>query len=359
MTHSPASTVSAVPQPRDLSGNVKAEIGLAPRSSVSTVHSLAALWAKKYVMGLSASPTEVLQAGQEPWSLAKTTAQLQQTLNRATAQAWSQAELLLSEEVVRHGIAPNLIDPWEISSDTRQLFQKAIQAYADEVPPQRLSVMVSRDCGAIRQKYTACDPRVIGFVSMQFHYTGLCLLEYLPPVARSQVEAYFKVMDDHMYMPLQAAYQAAAQHEANSPVLKAVQNLLPASTAIAHAVCNHVVRTYPGYKSHSGALSSRAVRVSSIRDVEMFQVYLCLCTLSNSISAVQRELFPLCVMLYPRLRVSWKLVQEMLGTMGWEMHDRMAPEDVAVFLPYLKTLTEMFSIDLFQQDLDEGRAVSS
>jgi hypothetical protein len=80
----------------------------------------------------------------------------------------------------------------------------------------------------------------------------------------------------------------------------------------------------------------------------MFQVYLCLCVLEDSLQSVQNELFPLCAMLYPRLQVSWRLVQEMLQAIGWEMHDRLTPHEVAVFLPYLGALTEMFSNEVFQ-----------
>jgi hypothetical protein len=80
----------------------------------------------------------------------------------------------------------------------------------------------------------------------------------------------------------------------------------------------------------------------------MFQVYLCLCVLEDDMRSVQQELFPLCVMLYPNLRVSWRLVQDMLKTMGWDMHDRLPPDYMAIFLPYLRTLTEMFSSDIFQ-----------
>jgi hypothetical protein len=155
-------------------------------------------------------------------------------------------------------------------------------------------------------------------------------------------------MDDHMYMPLQAAYEAAANHPLDSPALSAVQHLLPFSSKIAVSVCNQVCRLHPSYASYSGSLSNPTVKTASIRDVEMFQVYLCLCVLEDDIRSVQQELFPLCVMLYPRLKVSWRLVQDMLKTMGWDMHDRLPANEMATFLPYLRTLTEMFSSDVFQ-----------
>jgi hypothetical protein len=53
-------------------------------------------------------------------------------------------------------------------------------------------------------------------------------------------------------------------------------------------------------------------------------------------------------MLYPRLRVSWGLVQEMLKIIGWEMYNSLSAEDMAIFLPYLRILTEMFSVEVFE-----------
>lgn len=321
----------------------------------SNLHSLAALWARKYVVSLTTRDEAAqLRKNQKLADVsskegrADTAKSLMQKLSLASAQAWSKTETLLAGEIHRHGINPKLINPWQIAADSHQLFEKCLDAYCDRVTPRRLSVIVGGDIGRIRQKYTANDPRTLGFVSMQFHYTGTTLLEWLSPAEQALFAPYIKVMDDHLYMPLRAAYEAAAEHEMNSPTIAAVQQLLPVSTKIAHAVCNQVSRLRPSYTSFSGNLSAPNVRVSSVRDVEMFQVYLCLCALEGSIRSVQQELFPLCVMLYPRLGVSWELVQEMLRTIGWEMHERLAPEQLAVFYPYLKALTEMFALDVFQ-----------
>jgi hypothetical protein len=325
------------------------------QSSKSNVHSLAALWARKYFVSVTGqdehsalNETNNLKEIASKEGRERTTQKLMQNLNLASAQAWSLTETLLSEEIRRHGINPDLINPLEIAADTRVLFQKVLAAYAERSTPRRLSVIVGKDFGLVRQKYTRVDRRAIGFVSMQFHYTGQKLLEWLTPTEQRLWLPYLKVMDDHMYMPLQAAYEAAANHPLDSPALSAVQHLLPFSSKIALSVCNQVCRLYPSYASYSGLLSNPMVKTASIRDVEMFQVYLCLCVLEDDIRSVQQELFPLCVMLYPRLKVSWRLIQEMLKTMGWDMHDRLPPNDMATFLPYLRTLTEMFSSDVFQ-----------
>ncbi|MBE9128058.1 hypothetical protein IQ257_12705 [Coleofasciculus sp. LEGE 07092] len=317
---------------------------------------MAVLWARKYYVSVTAqedesSPLEETDDFKEVTSKEgreRTTEKLMQNLTLASAQAWSETENLLSEEIRRHGVDPNLVNPLEIAADTRYLFHKTLDAYAQGFTPRRLSVIVGKDFGQVRQKYTSVDRRAIGFVSMQFHYTGQKLLSWLSRAEQKLWSPYLKVMDDHMYMPLHAAYGAAANHPFNSPSLVAVQHLLPASSKIATSVCQQVCRLNPSYESYSGRLNSNIVKIASIRDVEMFQIYLCLCVLEDDIRSVQRELFPLCIMLYPRLRVSWRLVQEMLKIMGWEMYNRLPPDDMAVFLSYLRTLTEMFSSEVFQ-----------
>ena len=122
------------------------------------------------------------------------------------------------------------------------------------------------------------------------------------------------------------------------------------SSEVARTVCDRVQRQHPSYQSYSGSLETLAVQQSSIRDVEMFQVYLSLCVLEDSIRSVQQELFPLCVMLYPHLKVSWKLVQNMLLVLFRQIRDRLPAERMMVFLPYLRTLTEMFSDEVFASD---------
>lgn len=326
------------------------------QQGAGNLHSLAVLWARKYYLSVNSrenepkNNSEVLTEVKSQQGRKNTANKLIQNLTLASAKGWTLTETLLGEEIRRHGINPELINPLEIAADIRNLYEKALDAYAAGLPAQRLSVLVAKYCGRIRKKYTSNDPRAIGFVSMQFHHTGHKLLEWLSGNEKELFAPYLKVMDDHMYMPLQAAYEAAAKHQLNSPTLAAVQHLLPMSTKIAHAVCDRVSRQHPGYHTFSGSLTTEVVRISSIRDVEMFQVYLCQCVLEGNIGAVQQELFPLCVMLYPRLNVSWTLVQEMLLFMSWEVQERLPMKSVPIFLPYLRTFSEMFSKAVFQNE---------
>lgn len=169
-------------------------------SGISTAHSqdsLAKLWAQKYVGDIAARDIaeqhQRLDSFKEITSSkgrAYTANQLLKHLNLVSAIAWSLTETLLSEEIPRHGLNIDLINPWQIAADSHILFNKALHAYAEGISPQRLSVVVGNDFGRVRQKYTAIEPRLIGFVSMQFHYTGMKLLERLSLPERSLVAPY-------------------------------------------------------------------------------------------------------------------------------------------------------------------------
>ncbi|QXE24212.1 hypothetical protein B6N60_02916 [Richelia sinica FACHB-800] len=346
---------------------------------------LAQEWAKKYLQNLLVDTEEQENPEQINWSEIVSTEGRKQTsqkiltsLRTVSAKAWSKTEFILSEQVKLHRIDANVINPWDIAADSFKIYQKALdvyaqsetadffspvnqlaekrnlvydqalEAYIQNIAPVHLAKVIGADLGAIRKKYTTPDPRVIGFVSLQFHYTGQMLLEELNPYERSLVGAYFKVVDDHLYMPLQRAYEAAAKHDYNSPVIMAVQKLLPVSTKIAKKICKRVIELFPNYTSMSGSLHDSIVKTSSVRDVEMFQVYLWLSALEGNISAIQEELFPLCVMLYPTLKVEWELVRQMLHLLRFEIQEYLTPEQVNTLMPSFQTLSLMFSSELLE-----------
>ncbi|MCC5645967.1 hypothetical protein LC607_24125 [Nostoc sp. CHAB 5824] len=306
-------------------------------------------WAKKYLQQLAEQDdqVEVLNRSGIATEIATT---LMQTLRSISVQAWAKTEALLSQEVIRHQIDPQLIDPWAVTKDAHQIYQTALSAYAQQIPPPKFSTWIAKDLGHIRQKYIADDPRVIGFISMQFHYSGQMLLNLTPPAQQPVLGAYFKVIDDHLYMPLQRAYQAAAQHAYDAPPLQAVQQLLPLCSEIAINIVKQVMQLYPGYHCYTGRLDDTNIQISSVRDTEMFQVYLWVCILENNISAVQQELFPLCVMLYPRLKVRWELVRQLIHLLGIEIRSRLEPQQAAYFVPYYESLGAMFSPQILPDD---------
>lgn len=356
-------------------------LGVTPKG---TTPSLASQWAKKYLQNLdnglyqqSEPERESLKNVVSQDGRKKTAQSLLGSLRTVSHQAWNRVEILLATEAKRHKIDPELINPWEITAESFKIYEKTLKVYTQQAPlrqlstvmrlartgeplsekalsiyteqvaPSQLATVIGYSVGEIRKKYTEQDPRVIGFVSMQFHYTSQMLLDTLSPLERSIISAYFKVIDDHLYMPLQRVYEAAAEHDYDSKELSAVQSLLPVSTEIAKNISKRIIDIYPNYRCSSGRLSDAAVMISSIRDIEMFQVYLWLSTLEGSVAAITQELFPLCVMLYPTFNVQWELIRQMLHLLGQEIRQRLTSQQVHTLMPYYQVLWQMFSPEVF------------
>ncbi len=302
----------------------------------------------------------------------KITAQkLMNSLRTLSLQAWNKTEGLLSEVIKKHRIDPKLINPWEITADSFAIYEQALHLYSQHISSRNLPIKIpsfeniqqmevqhsaftqittiSTNVGLLRQKYTQHDPRVIAFVSMQFHYTNLGLLQTLSPLEQILLGSYLKIIDDHLYMPLQCAYNAAGYHDYDSHSLKAVQQILPVSTQVANRICQKIIDLYPNYHSRSGLLSEPLVRLSSLRDIEMFQVYLWVCSLEGSVNAIQQELFPSCVMLYPRLKVHRKIIRCMLHLLKKEIYQHLNHKQANTLIPYLQVLWHMFSPNVFGQ----------
>ena len=325
-----------------------------PEAKGVSVSSFAVSWAKKYYSTVAArenqAPRQISPSPELTYfegNRAKIVDKLTNTLKLGSEIAWNRVEALLGEQIERHGIDPSLINPLEIVADSRTLYRKAIDAYAEREPVFRLSVLVGKDIIQVRRKYSKTDALVLGFVTVQFQYTSKILLGGLSESERSEFAPYLKIVDDYLHIPYGEINEAAANQSPNSRALLAVQHLWLHTTEIASAVYERASFQHQGYRSSSGYLSDREIKISGIRDVEIFQSYLCWCVLEGSIRPVQQELFPICVMLYPKLHVSWELVQDMLLILFWEICDRLPAEDLTVFVPYLRTVTEMFSSDVF------------
>ncbi|MGG6238129.1 hypothetical protein ACQ4N7_05770 [Nodosilinea sp. AN01ver1] len=314
----------------------------------SEVLSLSEVWAKKYIKDLHRQD-QVLRHLDQSQTRLNVAQKLIDILRSVSARAWNKTEMLLAHEIRRHQISPDLVDPWTISKDVHLVYEEALAAYAKGVTPQRFSVAASKRLGTIRQKHTAVDPRVIGFVSMQFHYCGQLLSAEAVETERQTLQSYFKVVDDLLYMPLHRAYTAAAKYDYHHPRLETVRLALPATSRIAKSIVNQVIKLCPEYASYTGSLSSATVRTSSIRDVEMFQIYLWTCMLENNISAIAQELFPLCVMLYPTLKVNWGLVRLMVNLLDQELSACVGSINVQYYDPHYNAMLKMFSPSIFPE----------
>jgi len=194
-----------------------------------------------------------------------------------------------------------------------------------------------------QQHLSADDPRTIGFVSTQFHFSTTFILSQLKLAEQVLLSPYFKFVEEQVCIPWQRVCSAALEHTPDSPQLTLVQQLLPASREIALRVHSRAAQLYPNHYSRRGKLNDPGVKASSIRDIEMFQAYLWLCVLEGSMAAVEQELLPLCTMVFPSIDVQWELVEQITPLLLEEFRDRLEPEQINLLLPYAQAMHRLFS----------------
>ena len=357
-------------------------VSVLEQSSVQAGDRLVRLWAKRYVPNLSmlrleANPSLVSELADvaSPSGRAKTVAKLERLLHKNFQLAGLQTNALFTyiPKIV------NVAEARQISPCVGQIYQKALSVYSQQSPS--LSSLLARptastanssigtvNCSmALYKEWTepmleelvialepvlfhlrerlssAADPRTFGFMTTQFHLSIKILLEKLSPCEQVLLTPYFKFVEEQVCIPWQRVCKAATQYNPNSPILQIVDQLLPATSEIAHLAYSRAAQVYSDHHSRRGNLREAEVMKSTIRDLEMFQVYLWLCSLEKNMAAVEEDLFPMCVMVFPSIGVTGELVKQMLRFLVNEIMARLEPTQTSVLFPYTQALQEMFS----------------
>ena len=60
-------------------------------------------------------------------------------------------------------------------------------------------------------------------------------------------------------------------------------------------------------------------------------------------SAVEQELLPLCRMVFPSIKVSWELVEQLLPLLVIEIQARVSPAEMRILQPYTQSMQQLFS----------------
>jgi len=350
----------------------------------TSVDCLVRLWTERYVPDLSTLSSEEgriavsqLVEVASPEGRAKTVAKLKRLIQINCECAGIKTNALFSyiPNVV------NLTESGRIAKYVAQVYEKALEIYKEqsislasltttsssflktvdfstnsnvakewalpalEMPAmEQLAEMLEPVLLKLREQYiSARDRRTIGFITTQFHFSTKLVLGKLTVPEQVLLSPYFKFIEEQVCIPLQRVCKAAAKHSFNSPTLALVRQLLPASRDIASTVYRQAAKLYPNHHSRRGGLNNPAIAVSTIRDLEMFQVYLWLCALEGSATVVEQELLPLCMMVFPSVDVTWELVEQMLGLLVDELMNRLKPEQKPLLMPYTQAMQQLFS----------------
>lgn len=194
-----------------------------------------------------------------------------------------------------------------------------------------------------RQHLMVKDSRTIGFMTTQFHFSTQLVLNKLTVPEQVLISPYFKFIEEQVCMPWARVCNAAAAYDLNSPKLMLVEQLLPQSYEIAVDVCHQAVRLYPNSTSLRGYLSHPGIMASTIRDLQMMQSYLWLSVLEENLDSVEQALLPLCLMVFPSIGVTWRLVVQMLKLLMEEVISRVGTQNKGLVLPYSEAMQQLFA----------------
>ncbi len=189
------------------------------------------------------------------------------------------------------------------------------------------------------------DPRTIGFVTTQFHFTTKAIFKRLKKWDQVLLYPYLQFAEEQVCIPWQEVCQVALRYPEHSPEVLLVEAMIQRSDRIAFSVYQQGLAELSEMKSIRGDMTHPEVAASVIRDINMFQGYLWLSVLQGDISAVQNRLLPLCLMVFPSVGVSWEWVHQMLEMMIAQVKTYLTAQQWEGVRPIAEQLLETFLME--------------
>lgn len=343
-------------------------------ADTAAANQLIELWAARYTPDLSLLPAE---KGQFPTTtLIECTSEAgrAKTVNRAKQLLRIHCEIAGLEANSLFSYIPNIVNLAEAKYFTdyvEQVYDALFNVYLQQPPPKRYLQFIDASSTLfsklalpslllptitqladvlepvllqLQDSYlNSGDQRTIGFLTTQFHLTTCEVLKQLTPCEQVLLAPYFKFVEEQVCIPWQRICAAASRHLASSPELMLVEQLLSNSHEIAEQVYNQTTEQYGHTCSRRGTFTNSDIAASTIRDLTMFQSYLWLCVLENSMAAIEDELLPLCQAVFPSVGVRWDLVEYALQLLLDQIHSRLNTTQLSLLSPYTQAFRVIFT----------------
>lgn len=343
-------------------------------ADTTSAHHLIELWAVRYLPNLSRFP---IQDGKFPASevvnLASTSGR-SQTAEKIRRVLHLSCELAGLETNTLFSYIPNIVNLAEsrrLAQYVMQVYERMLEIYERQKSPSYFlkymdssslfsklalpSLMLptilqfAEDMEPVllnlqQQHLSSRNHRTIGFITTQFHFSTREILKQLTLGEQVLLIPYLQFVEEQVCIPWQRICAVAATISSHSPALETIKQFLPLSHEIAQAVYQQALRQCPEHRSRRGLLNHPGIMDSTLRDLTMFQAYLWLCVLEERMTAIEQELLPLCVAVFPSVGVEWRLVRQMLYWLEQEICTRANPNQLALLTPYLKGLMDIFAV---------------
>ncbi|GAP97677.1 hypothetical protein [Leptolyngbya sp. NIES-2104] len=337
------------------------------RSTVEfSARSLSRSWASRYLPDLSALMSEqadlsiahLLECSSD-FGRRRTVEQVQRHLRICCELAGLEVNQLFSGS----SNLVNLAKVRQLAKSVEAVYEKVLQFYeqqsnikqnlADSLNPvsgwvpeiEALSIELQPVLYQMQQQHLADeDPRAIGFVTTQFHFSTQMILKRLNPIEKALLGSYFQLAEEQVCTPWQEICELANRSDRASREVLLIEQLLSEGNAIAQAVCEKARQQFPQFKSRRGSWDNVQITTSMKRDLNMFQCYLWLCVLHQDLSPITVRLLPLCLMVFPSVNISWEFIDQTVRLLVEEVRSRLTQNQWSIVQPYAVGLIDTFSV---------------
>ena len=340
-----------------------------------SVNRLVKLWAQRYTPDLSplaskpdkASAYGALSIAASPEGRAATAIKLNQRLIEIKCQ------MAAIETNCLYGYVPKIVD----FSDAKllapyafEIYQKLIDIYqqsSDTISPYTLTSLIAAANSnktsptswgmpveklakeleplliAFQGQHIALrDWRTLGFITTLLNFSNKLMPDKLTLPEQILIKPYFRFVEEQVALPWQRICAAAARHQLDSSALILVEQMIPQSLEIAHAVYYKLVQLLPNHRSRRGGLDDPGIKHSCLRDLQMFQGYLWLCLLEDTMNPIEHELVDLCVMVMTGVKVKWEMTELWNKLLIEEIISRITLGQKSILQPYTSAMEKAF-----------------
>ena len=193
------------------------------------------------------------------------------------------------------------------------------------------------------QHIASKDWRTLGFITTLLNFSNKLMPDRLTIPEQVLIKPYFRFVEEHVALPWQRVCAAAARHQLDSSAFLLVEQMLPQAVEIAQASYYRLTKLLPNHRSRRGSLEDPGIKHSCIRDLQMFQGYLWLCLLEDSMAPIEHELVDLCVMVMTGVKVKWEMTELWNKVLFEEIFSRINFGQQSMLRPYSSEMEKAFS----------------
>jgi hypothetical protein len=202
------------------------------------------------------------------------------------------------------------------------------------------------------QHIASKDWRTLGFITTLLNFSNKLMPDRLSVPEQVLIKPYFRFIEEHVALPWQRVCAAAARHQVDSSAFLLVEQMFPQALEIAQVVYYRLMQLLPNHRSRRGGLDDPGIKHSCIRDLQMFQGYLWLCLLEDSMAPIEHELVDLCVMVMTGVKVKWEMTELWNKVLFEEIFSRINFGQQSILRPYSSEMEKAFSKDQLRFQID-------